>query len=107
MGKKIVLTKKGKDMATEKRVRYPEEIKKQAVQMYLEGKSQAEVAKSLGVCVQTVQAWCLRAGVSGNAKRIHLGLDTENAAMKKELERIKKENEILKKAAAFFAKQIL
>jgi transposase-like protein len=45
--------------------------------------------------------------VSGNAKRIHLGLDTENAAMKKELERIKKENEILKKAAAFFAKQIL
>jgi transposase len=100
MGKKIALAKKGNGMAGEKRVRYPEEVKKRAVQMYLDGKSQADVAMELGVCVQTIQAWCLRAGVSGNAKRIHMGLDSENAALKKELERIKKENEILKKAAA-------
>jgi transposase len=85
--------------------RYSEEVKKQAVQRYLEGRSQAEIAKDLGVCVQTIQHWCLRAGISGHTKKMHLGLDTENAALKKENERLKKENEILKKAAAYFAKQ--
>jgi transposase len=88
-----------------KRGRYSEDTKKHAVQRYLEGKSQAEIAEELGVCVQTIQHWCLRAGVSGHAKKIHLGLDSENAALKKENERLKKENEILKKAAAYFAKQ--
>jgi transposase len=90
-------------------VRYNEEFKRNALDMYLRsGKTQEVVATELGVNVATLQYWC-RQFVSGEGrvgKVAARGLEAELQAYKKEVERLRRDNDILKKAAACVSREL-
>lgn len=85
--------------------RYPEEFRREAVELYRSSdRSRAEVARSLGISDGTLAAWVKQARRDAES-----GLDPDERA---ELERLRKENrelrmdrEILRKAAAYFARE--
>lgn len=90
---------------------YTAEFKQQAVrQVEIEGKKAAQVARELGIAEQTLSNWRKAAqagklGTSGSKpvtpEQMEMSrLKTENARLKMELE-------IVKKAAAYFAKESL
>jgi transposase len=93
-------------MAKKKRRNYTKEFKEEAVRLISEeGYSYAEAGRNLGVNPNLLSRW----------KREFEGIELDPgsaAAMQAELKRLRKENkrlkmerEILKKAAAFFAKE--
>jgi len=85
--------------------RYPEEFRREAVELYRSSdRSRAEVARSLGISDGSLAAWVKRARAEAES-----GLDADERA---ELERLRGENrelrmdrEILRKAAAYFARE--
>ena len=86
--------------------KYPEEFRREAVELYRSSeRSRAEVAKSLGISDGSLAAW-VKAVEAAEAPG---GLDADEKA---ELERLRRENkdlrmdrEILRKAAAYFARE--
>jgi transposase len=93
-------------MEKKKRRNYTKEFKEEAVRLITEeGYSYAEAGRNLGVNPNLLSRW----------KREFEGVEIDSgsaAAMQAELKRLRKENkrlklerEILKKAAAFFAKE--
>lgn len=86
--------------------KYPEEFRREAVELYRSSdRSRVEVAKSLGISDGSLASWVKAA----NEAEAPGGLDGDERA---ELERLRKENkelrmdrEILRKAAAYFAKE--
>lgn len=86
--------------------KYPEEFRREAVELYRSSdRSRAEVAKSLGISDGSLAAWVKAV----EAAEMPGALDANERA---ELERLRKENkdlrmdrEILRKAAAYFAKE--
>lgn len=90
---------------------YSEEFKVEAVRMVLEGKkSQNQLANDLGLSATTLSGWVCK--YKANPERGIAGsltlTDTEIAlkALKKKYRDLEEENEILKKAAAYFAKNL-
>jgi transposase len=86
---------------------YTREFKLSAVQLVKEqGYSIAQAAKSLGVDDASVRYWTQKLGkeVGGPASG-EAALRTEVQRLRKENARLLMEREILKKAAAFFAKE--
>ena len=90
------------------RRRFDDDFKAQAVRLILdEGKSVGTVARELDLTETALREWVRRA----HADRTHgrTGLTTaereELARLRKENRVLREEREILKKAAAFFAKQ--
>ena len=86
---------------------YPPEYKSEAVRLVHSGVSIAQVAKDLGVNDQTIRNWIKQVDLDSGRRKD--GLTTEE---RQELLRLRRENrvlreerEILKKAAAFFAKE--
>jgi transposase len=84
--------------------RYTAEFKTEAVKQVTErGHSVQEVATRLGISPYSLYAW-----VGGVRKVRHSmndeSLRVENARLKAELKRTEEERDILKKAAAYFAK---
>lgn len=87
--------------------RYTAEFRAEALKQVTErGYPVAEVAKRLGVSGHSLYAWLRDAGVSRQAKQVKEDIDlrAENARLKAELRRAEEERDILKKAAAYFAK---
>lgn len=89
---------------------YTDEFRDEAVGLVLEGKaSLAQVARDLGVSGWTLRGWVkkhrARSGVSRPVRPE--SLEEENRRLKRELAILKQEREILKKAAAYFAKEQL
>jgi transposase len=87
---------------------YSDEFKREAVKQVVEGKHPvAEVAGRLGVSSKSIYTW-LRDGHgrsrAGKSAETVDGLRDENARLKTELKRTKEERDILRKAAAYFAK---
>jgi transposase len=85
--------------------RYPEEFKVEAVRQVTErGHSVAEVAVRLGVTAHSLYAWLKKYG----PRSVEYQADNDQAAeirrLKAELKRVSEERDILKKAAAYFAK---
>lgn len=98
-------------MNTEKRVRraYSEEFIAEAVRMVQSGeRKQSEVARSLGVSNSTMSKWCrLAAGGSAIEAARDSSKDAETIRrLEAENRRLKLEQELLKKAAAYFAKNL-
>jgi transposase len=96
----------------EKRIRqhYTKEFKSDAVKLVLEhGYSANEVARRLGISQTNVSRWVREyrqenePSVPGGATRSEL--EAEVKRLRKENQRLQMEREILKKAAAFFAKE--
>ena len=84
---------------------YPEEFRREAVQMLRAGRTPREVAESLGVSEQT-----LRNGRRQDQRDRHERDDGPTSDERDELRRLRRENarlkqerDLLKRAAAFFA----
>src|SRR6266404_2493049 len=95
----------------EKRKRFSAEFKREAVRLMREpGKTVAVVARELGVPRNRLYKWQSdveeksEAAFSGAGRRPEP--QAELARLRRENERIKEENIILKKAAAYFAKDL-
>jgi len=86
---------------------YPEEFRREAVELVrLSGKPLVQVAKDLGVSDMTLRNWLKQADVDAG-KREGLASDEreELRTLRREVRTLRIEREILKKAAAFFAKE--
>ena len=85
--------------------RYTEEFKQEAVRQVLDrGYSVAEVAERLGTSTHSLYAWLKRYGDSSQQQATLGEQERENRRLKAELRRVTEERDILKKAAAYFAK---
>jgi transposase len=93
--------------------RYTKELREEAVKMVLEEKvSVPEAARRLSLPSSTLGNWLKaykegRLGEIGSNYRPLTDLELELARTKKELADVKMERDILKKAAAYFAKESL
>lgn len=86
--------------------RYPEEFKVEAVKQVTErGHSATDVAKRLGVSQPTLYDWIKRYSLPEAQRVEQLGQSAEIRRLKAELKRVTEERDILKKAAAYFAKE--
>jgi len=84
---------------------YTREFKLDAVTMALSSKhSQAHVARELGVTKSTLYTWISNYRSEVLHDSHSLSEESELAALKKEVHQLRQEREILKKAAAYFAK---
>ncbi len=100
---------------TTKGKRYPVEVRERAVRLVLEhrGEYQTEwaaitsIAQKCGMTAETLRKWVRQVEVDGGRRP---GVSSEEAQRIKELERENKElrraNEILKAASAFFAREL-
>lgn len=93
---------------------YSPEFKKKIVQLHLEeGRTYASLTAEYNVSKASISKWCkefteeCQKEAQSNPDSINEAeLMKENRRLKKELEEAKKENLFLKKAAAFFAKEV-
>jgi transposase len=97
------------------RGRYPAEIRERAVRMVLEHEGEhpsqwaaiTSIASKFGMTPETLRIWIRRAEVDAGARP---GLTTEERERLRELERenreLRRANEILKAASAFFAREL-
>ena len=88
--------------------RYPEEFKLAAVRQITEGGyAVSEVARRLDVTVDSLYAWVKK---YEQPEPVRIAAADQQATIKKlqaELKRVTEERDILKKAAAYFAKESL
>ena len=89
------------------RPRYPEEFRREAVGLIRSGqRSLAGASKSLGVSQQTLRNWLKQADVDAGVAEGVTGEEREELRrLRCEVRVLREEREILKKAAAFFAKE--
>jgi transposase len=95
--------------------RYPPELKERAVRMVLETISETgerhgvvgRIARQLGIGDQSLRTWVAQAEIDGGKRQ---GLTSEERLELKRLQRenkeLKRSNEILKAASAFFAAEL-
>ena len=90
------------------RERFADEFKQEAVRQVTErGYSVTDVSKRLGVSAQSLYKWVKAVNPQGEDKlKNELSeVRRENLRLRAELSRANEEREILKKAAAYFARQ--
>ena len=93
--------------------RYTKELREEAVKLVTEGKlSLPEAARRLSLSPSTLRYWAKayqegRLGDVGKTQRPLTEIEMELARTKKELAEAKMERDILKKAAAYFARESL
>jgi len=86
--------------------RYPEEFKIEAVKQVTErGHPVAEVASRIGVSRHSLYEWLKRYSLPPVERSELQGQAAEIRRLKSELKRVSEERDILKKAAAYFAKE--
>jgi len=95
--------------------KYPEELRERAVKMVFEVRDQdgkgrgelARVARQLGIHPEALRTWVRQAEIDGG---IRPGTTTEESRRIAELERenreLRRANEILKAASAYFAREL-
>ena len=85
--------------------RYPEEFKIEAVRQIVErGHPVAEVSSRLGVSQHSLYKWIKQQQTPAGQRQEQLTQTEEMRRLKAELKRVTEERDILKKAAAYFAK---
>jgi transposase-like protein len=101
-------------MKSRKRVTHSREFKLEAVRMVQAGKKTVtQIALELGVSRQMLHTWVRKAEDQAGAseadtfpgKGNRTAAEAEIARLRRELAQAKEDNEILKKATAFFAKE--
>jgi transposase len=100
-------------MATHKK--YPDELRERAVKMVFEirgreGKGRGEVARvarQLGVSHEAVRSWVQRAEIDGGMRPGTTADDKQRIAeLERENRELRRANEILKAASAYFAREL-
>lgn len=89
---------------------YTSEFKELAVNRVKDGESITAVVKGLGLSDQTLRNWVKAAAqgkLKGAGSRVVTPEEMELSRLRAEVARLKRENEIIKKAAAYFAKDVL
>ena len=86
---------------------YPEEFRREAIDLVLSGRSVPDVAAALGVAQGSLRNWIKQ--YERDSGRRDDGLKTDEreelSRLRRENARLRQEKEILKKAAAFFARE--
>ncbi len=86
---------------------YPKEFKEEAVALVREqGYSVAEAAKSLGIATNMLYKWKEKIEAVEAGEALDEDERTELKRLRKEVKDLRMEKEILKKASAFFAKEM-
>ena len=86
--------------------RFTEEFKKEAIKQITErGYSVAEVAERLGTTTHSLYAWLKKYNEPQPSQAAQADEQAEIARLKAELRRVTEERDILKKAAAYFARE--
>lgn len=89
---------------------YTTEFKELAVKRVTDGETISAVIKELGLSDQTLRNW-IKAASEGKLKGAGTKVITPEAMelsrLRAEVARLKRENDIIKKAAAYFAKDVL
>ena len=86
---------------------YPEEFRREATELLLAGRSPSELAESLGVSQQTLRNWRRQAQIDRRERDDGPTSDEreELRRLRRENVRLRQERDLLKRAAAFFAKE--
>ena len=99
----------------DRRTRYPQEVRERAVRMVFEHTEEhgtqwaaiRSISGKLGMSAETLRLWVRRSETDDG---VRTGLTTDERARMKELERenreLRRANEILKSAAAFFGAEL-
>ena len=89
------------------RTRYPPEFRAEAVRLAHEpGNSMRQVAQDLGIANESLRRWVMQADVdAGTSEGLTSDERAELARLRRENRTLRTEREILKKAAAFFARE--
>jgi transposase-like protein len=90
-------------------VRYPDEFRQRAIELARAGdKSVARIAADLGIATSCLRRWMKQDDIEGGRRE---GLSSDERAelvrLRRELRTAQMENEILRRAAAYFAKETL
>jgi len=89
------------------RKQYSVEYKEEAVRLVTSGeRSQSEVSRNLGISSSTISQWCKEYG-NANNQAVTKEESAKIKSLEAEIRRLKLEQDILKKATAFFAKNQL
>jgi len=95
--------------------KYPEELRERAVKMVLEvrereGKGHGEIARigrQLGIHPEALRTWIRQAEIDGGTRP---GITTDDrqriAELEREVRELRRANEILKAASAYFAREL-
>lgn len=95
---------------------YPRELRRDVIAVARQGdQSIAKVARSFGVCESCLSRWLrvadreegLSVGSSSAAGGAGVDLEAENRELRKRAQRLEQENEILRRATAYFARDVL
>ena len=86
---------------------YPPEFRREAVELYRRsGRPVNEIAEDLGVSTETLRTWSRQAAVDVGER---VGVSSEEREelrrLRREVKVLREERDILKKAAAFFARE--
>jgi len=86
---------------------YPEEFRHEAVQLVRGGRKVSDVATSLGVTEQSLRNWVKQDQIERRERDDGLTLAEreELARLRRENKRLEQERDLLKRAAAFFARE--
>lgn len=85
----------------------PPEFRAEAVRMYREsGRSLASISKDLGISLESLRKWVSQAAIdAGQAPGLTTSERKELRRLRRENRTLREEREILKEAAAFFARE--
>jgi transposase len=90
------------------RRQYEPEFKAEAVRLVGQGRPVAEIARNLGIHVNTLHTWVRELPAADGTKRSrpHRNEDADRIRrLERELRMVKEERDLLKKAAAYFASE--
>ena len=89
------------------RVPYPPEFRRQMVELVRSGRTPEELSKEFEPTAQSIRNWVVQADRDGGKRQD--GLTTEEREelrrLRREVKNLREEREILKKAAAWFARE--
>ena len=86
--------------------KYPEEFRREAVELYRSSdRPRCQVAESLGISDGSLAAWVKEAEAADEPGALDANERAELARLRKENQDLRMDREILRKAAAFFAKE--
>jgi transposase len=86
---------------------YPPEFKREAVELYRRsGKSLQTIAEDLGIATESLRAWSKQQAIdSGEREGLSTPEREELRELRRKLLRVEQERDLLKRAAAFFARE--